>query len=416
MNKEKSSVLVVGFNSRPLVESLHKAGYEVYVVDFFGDLDLFPLVKDYKILTEEVGKNYNLLKQEYGKFLALYAIDMMKENSNIDFLIIGSGLDDASEEREMIQKSIITQHLKAKFVNNATDIIKKARNLEFLHVILKKEGYHAPKTIPFDLFLEKENIFNFPLVLKKRTGAGGVNVYRVDNKQSLDFIVESLKVNKFNANEWLVQEYIEGIPVSCTTISNGAQSNVITVNRQVIGLSCLNSPKEFMYSGNIVPSNLLKSDERQIAEISLYLSKHLGLKGINGFDFVLRNHVPYFMEINPRIPGSINVSESAMSLNLMDLHVKSFDLNQWDGIVNMLNTYVPAQFATKFIFFAPKTISEESIERINNLPNIHDKTIPKKKAFKGEPLCTILNVAVSFNSSFFGALKIVDEIYRIIDG
>ena len=80
----------------------------------------------------------------------------------------------------------------------------------------------------------------------------------------------------------------------------------------------MNPPKEFMYCGNVVPSNLMKNDERLVTEISLKLSKQLGLKGINGFDFVLKNHYPYLMEINPRIPGSIRASESVLNL-LMEL-------------------------------------------------------------------------------------------------
>jgi len=46
MDGKKKSVLVVGFNTRPLAYSLNKAGYDVYVVDFFGDLDLYPYVHE----------------------------------------------------------------------------------------------------------------------------------------------------------------------------------------------------------------------------------------------------------------------------------------------------------------------------------------------------------------------------------
>ena len=46
MNMKLKSVLVAGFNTRPLVYSLFNASYEVYAVDFFGDLDLFPYIKE----------------------------------------------------------------------------------------------------------------------------------------------------------------------------------------------------------------------------------------------------------------------------------------------------------------------------------------------------------------------------------
>ena len=75
-----------------------------------------------------------------------------------------------------------------------------------------------------------------------------------------------------------------------------------------------------MYCGNIVPAGISEEEERIISEISIFLTRELGLKGINGFDFVLKNNYPYFMECNPRIPGSISASESALNLNLLDLH------------------------------------------------------------------------------------------------
>ena len=48
MKDRTKSVLVVGFNTRPLAYSLKIANYDVYAVDFFGDADLYPNVKDIK--------------------------------------------------------------------------------------------------------------------------------------------------------------------------------------------------------------------------------------------------------------------------------------------------------------------------------------------------------------------------------
>ncbi|MHA1723496.1 MAG: ATP-grasp domain-containing protein [Promethearchaeota archaeon] len=413
---KKKSVLVSGFNSRPLVSSLKQAGYEIRVVDFFGDLDLYPLVKDSIILTKELGKNYSLLRKDYGKFLTSYTIEMMLKYRFIDYLIIGSGLDDGFEERELILKTIKENELTIKYANNDTPVVKNARNIIKLHEILKDKGFSVPKTVSFTAYKKNQTLLEYPLVLKKRTGSGGVNVYKFENSRELNFLIKRLSIsNDFNPEEWIVQEFLKGIPVSCTTISNGKESKVVSINRQIIGLNYLNPPSEFMYCGNIVPANLLKSDNDKIVKVSLFLSWYLGLKGINGFDFVLKNHQPYFMEINPRIPGSINVSEAALNLNLLDLHLKSFDKSNWEEINEIFDKVQPKQFATKLIFFSPHAISEQKIEQINCLKHLHDKTIPKKRANKGDPLCTILYVNNSFNSSFFGALKIVDKIYKILE-
>jgi len=66
MAKNSQSVLVVGFNTRPLTYSLNKAGYNVYAVDFFGDLDLYPNVKDCLIVIKELETRYDMIKNQYS--------------------------------------------------------------------------------------------------------------------------------------------------------------------------------------------------------------------------------------------------------------------------------------------------------------------------------------------------------------
>ena len=71
MGSNEKSVLVAGFNTRPLAYSLNSAGYEVYAVDFFGDLDLYPYVKDCLILTKKLSSSYDLVKNNYSEYLPL---------------------------------------------------------------------------------------------------------------------------------------------------------------------------------------------------------------------------------------------------------------------------------------------------------------------------------------------------------
>jgi predicted ATP-grasp superfamily ATP-dependent carboligase len=170
-----------------------------------------------------------------------------------------------------------------------------------------------------------------------------------------------------------------------------------------------------MYCGNIVPAGLSKKDDRLISKISIFLANKLGLRGINGFDYVLKNHYPYLMEINPRIPGSIRASEVSLDLNLLDLHVKSFHLNQWDLVKKSIKSKRSTGFTTKLIYFAPKEINKDLLTKINNLGYIHDKSESNKTILKGEPLCTILYKANNLSESYNGAQRIVNEINNIIE-
>ncbi len=413
MVNNSNSVLLVGFNTRPLAYSLRNAGYKVYTVDFFGDMDLYPYVDDYIIVLKELESNYSSLKNKYSKSLANFAMELHRKHRDAGFLLIGSGLDDAYEERELILEEI--KSFNTINVNNDLQVIRKSRDVKYLFNLLKANGYKVPLSYNFETFQIKKLSMEFPFILKKKRSAGGTNVYKIEDKKNLVNQIKILEKKEFIPSGWIIQEYIEGIPVSCTVVSNGKECEIISINRQIIGEKFLNAPKDFMYCGNIVPAGLSEDEEKIIAEMSIYLTIELGIKGINGFDFVLKDQYPYLMECNPRIPGSIRASESVLDLNLLDFHIKSFIPNKWEEIKNLLKSREIKTVATKLIFFTPKEIDKNIVPKINNLKFIHDKSEPNKNILKGEPLCTILYKAENFSESYSGAKKIVNKINRILE-
>ncbi|MFX0075915.1 MAG: ATP-grasp domain-containing protein, partial [Candidatus Hermodarchaeota archaeon] len=256
MVSNEKSVLVAGFNTRPLAYSLSKAGYDVYAVDFFGDLDLYPYVKDCLILTKKLNSSYDLIKNNYSEYLPLLILEILEKNPDIKYLVIGSGLDDVLEERTRVIKEIKRKKYKILNLNNNIEAIEKCRDIEYIFRILKTGDFKVPRTVPFEEVRFIADDLEYPFVLKKRSGSGGINIYKIDNKADLSLRLNLLNRETFNPKNWLMQEYIEGNPVSCTTISNGVESKIISINNQIVGEKYLNSPKEFMYCGNIVPANL----------------------------------------------------------------------------------------------------------------------------------------------------------------
>ena len=411
---QKKSVLVVGFNTRPLAFSLDRAGYDVYAVDFFGDLDLYPHVKDCIVITKELDTSYDLIKDNYAQFLVEFALKLLEKHRDIDFLLIGSGLDNSFEQREKILNHARKLSPPIISLNNAVPTVKDARDIDNIYKMLRKNGYRIPVSIPLKDFSENPLMPPYPLILKKKLSSGGVNVFKIVNQGDLEFHLELIKKKKGNLNQWMIQEYIEGIPVSCTTLSNGRETKRVSINRQILGEKLLNAPQPFMYCGNISPSNLLKEHLKMIPEIAQFLSNALKLKGINGFDFVLKKNYPYLMEINPRIPGSVRVSEEAFNLNLLELHRQSFDETKWSSVKKKLQNLEHKGYATKLVYFAPKKIERSTLEQINSLAFIHDKTPPIKPVFQGEPVCTILFKEKTFAGSYFGALKVAEKLNALL--
>jgi len=420
MSKKSQSVLVVGFNTRPLAYSLNKAGYKVYAVDFFGDEDLYPYVEDSLIVINELNTNYKELKEKYSHYLVEYSLKMIEKYKKLDFLIIGSGLDDEYEGREKIIKNCEGTAC----LVNEMEPFRQARDILSIYELLKSKDYRIPETFPSEGHMSLITSTCRPrtqetYILKKKRGAGGTSVFRLDNTEDFITQLKKFQISVFEPHDWIIQEYIKGIPISCTTISNETECEIISINLQIIGEKSpypLNPPKEFMYCGNSVPADLSEKENEIISEISKFLVQVLKLKGINGFDFVLGNkdRYPYLMEINPRIPGSIRASEESLSLNLMELYIDSFDPNKWNQIKRKLNTLITNFYVTKLIYFAPKYIPPILLEKINSLENVHDKTVIKKGVLKGEPVCTILSKGETLLESEFRARNIVTKISLII--
>ena len=115
------------------------------------------------------------------------------------------------------------------------------------------------------------NDLQYPFIFKRSKSSGGLNIFKIASFDSFNFTLRLLKARESDLTEWQLQEYVDGIPVSCTVIGNGRESALVSINRQIIGEKLCNPPKEFMYCGNVVPANLLRSDDKIIAEISLKL-------------------------------------------------------------------------------------------------------------------------------------------------
>ena len=115
----------------------------------------------------------------------------------------------------------------------------------------------------------------------------------------------------------LVQEKIEGIPLSCTILADGTQALAYTVNRQLIGLKEFNAPAN-TYCGNIVPYETPERDK--IIRCSEKIASNLGLLGANGLDYILNDDGLYLLEVNTRIPDTIWGVEQKTGVNLVQDH------------------------------------------------------------------------------------------------
>lgn len=182
-------------------------------------------------------------------------------------------------------------------------------------------------------------------MIKPRYGSGGMRNILVSNEEEL-----AAFENQALADEYIAQEFIDGIPCSSSVIGTGDEAVVVALNEQLIGIPWL-TRLPFAYCGNITP--LSSRFENEMRDYATRIALEFGLLGSNGVDFMLTEKGIMAIEVNPRFQGSLDTVELSTGLNIFDAHIRSFS-----GELPQIKEHV---------FFASKTIAYAKNKlKINN--------------------------------------------------
>jgi predicted ATP-grasp superfamily ATP-dependent carboligase len=78
--------------------------------------------------------------------------------------------------------------------------------------------------------------------------------------------------------------------------------------------------------GNILPNGdvtFTRTLDDAVAGIVRAIAEAFGLIGVNGIDFVIRDGVPYPVEVNPRWTASMELVEAAHGISVFDAHARA---------------------------------------------------------------------------------------------
>lgn len=300
-------VLIIGNSTRSIVCSAKKAGYTVYALDHFGDLDMRRWADKYELFDVLPLDKLHELIESFGK---------------VDAVVLGPGFE------RLTLKNALNNPLKVmEEVNDKSKIAKKLKSMDIPH--------------PQTRTLNKASELKFPLMIKPKFGSGGMLNMFIKNEEELAFFKE-----RKDAEEFIAQEFVQGIPCSVSLICSGDDAAVVALNEQLIGVAWL-TRLPFAYCGNITPFHT-KFDNEMI-EYAKQISLEFGLYGSNGVDFILTEKGVVVLEINPRFQGSLDTVELSMGINIFDAHVKSF-------AGKLPKARQPLCFAAKAIVFADKKV------------------------------------------------------------
>ena len=164
--------------------------------------------------------------------------------------------------------------------------------------IVKNHGINVPDS--YTVFSEKEAFSittNFPVVVKVATEGSSIGVFIVNNQEEYEKAVnEAFKIG----DKVLIEEFIEGRELT-VGILNGEPLDIIEIKVEK-GFYDYKNKYFTDKTQYICPADIEEKLYRKIQNDALTVYKVLGCKGAARVDFLLRDNIPYFLEINT-IPG-----------------------------------------------------------------------------------------------------------------
>ncbi len=190
------------------------------------------------------------------------------------------------------------------------------------------------------------------------------------------------------------QRKIEGISFSALFIGSRDRARLVGVARQWVG----DVPgRPFAYRGGIVPGRLGPAPAARLAELGDRLASAFGLVGWFGVDYVLRQGIPWPVEVNPRYTASVELHEMAAGRALLPAHRAACEDLSGTASEPQGPRKRRSRAAAKWIVYAPHRlvvpeIAMETpvIDGPDAVTTVGDIPAPGAGIEAGEPVMTLL--------------------------
>jgi predicted ATP-grasp superfamily ATP-dependent carboligase len=146
------------------------------------------------------------------------------------------------------------------------------------------------------------------------------------------------------------QQRIPGPSFAAVFVASRAASTttLVGVTRQVIGRPGF----PFAYAGSVGPWPLAEGVRERIERVGRTLAAAFGLVGLFGVDLILREGIPWPVEVNPRYTASVEVLELGLGRALLADHARACD--RATDVAPLLPRGLPRPgLVGKLIVFAP---------------------------------------------------------------
>jgi predicted ATP-grasp superfamily ATP-dependent carboligase len=217
-----------------------------------------------------------------------------------------------------------------------------------------------------------------------------------------------------------LQERIVGEACAAIYVGFGTHAEYIGTTRQLVGENWLRA-RSFQYCGSIGPLPLAPSLEERLQHLGSTLAAAFHLRGLFGVDCILRDGIPFPVEVNPRYTASVEVLELAGRTSLLDLHRRAVCVSDSEGTLPKIDAQPLIGKAILFaraslLFPAEGPWLATPVSDPWVMPSFADIPAVGTLIPRGKPILTFFSSGRSIDDCEVGLRRIAYDLDRLLFG
>lgn len=163
--------------------------------------------------------------------------------------------------------------------------------------------------------LEVAHDIGYPVLVRPSYVIGGRGMQVVyDDDELVTYINEAIK---FSDNPILIDQYIEGHEVELDAISDGVDILVPGINEHIERAGVHSGDSISVYPAQHVDKKIVA----KLLEYTKKIATSLQIKGLMNVQFIIKDNVPYIIEVNPRASRTVPIMSKVTGIPMVDIAV-----------------------------------------------------------------------------------------------
>jgi predicted ATP-grasp superfamily ATP-dependent carboligase len=274
---------------------------------------------------------------------------------------------------------------------NSSEALRHVRDPFWISLVLAKAELPCPKAASVESHPKEDTYW----IVKPIHGAAGRGIRPWDGRHAT------------HDGAVYLQEFITGLACAAVFVAEDKEARLLGVTEQLTGETWLHA-SPFVYCGSIGPLFLPTICRTTLEDIGATLATQAGLQGLFGIDFVLRDNIPWIVEVNPRYTASVEIVEYATGTKALAWHKQAFAKSATAKITWPLSW--DNQICGKAVLFAKEDLrfpaegpwlsALRSAHQGLEMPSFADIPAAGEPIGKGRPIFTLFAQAESRDSCY----------------